>query len=62
MFDYQKIYQEVIWYLGEYANSYDIDGIMHDLRDYEKENDELINSIDDVDTDDFVDIMKNREI
>ena len=59
MFDYRKIKQELIWIIydmpGEFQDDYDICGIMDELRDME------ISSIDDVDDDDFWEIMKRHD-
>lgn len=53
MFHYNDVKQQVIDYLGEFANDYDIDGIMDDLRFISRKSDADITSIDDFDSDEF---------
>lgn len=59
MFDYAKIRNEVSDYLtAEFENGFDVDAIMDELRGIEPE----IRGIDDVDADDFTDILQRHEI
>ncbi len=59
MFDYAKIRDQVTDYLtAEFENGFDVDAIMDELRDIEPE----IQGIDDVDADDFTDILQRHEI
>lgn len=58
MFDYEKIHDELESYLEGWAQYYDLGEIMAELRDYTTEQGEGIQSIDDVDPDDFKDILK----
>lgn len=53
MFDYSTIKQQVIDYAGEFADDFDIEAIVEDLRDVRLERGH-IESIDDVDIDDFM--------
>ena len=53
MFDYNAIKQQVLDYAGEFAEDFDIDAIVEDLRDVRLESGH-IESIDDVDIDDFM--------
>ena len=53
MFDYNAIKQQVLDYAGEFAADFDIDAIVEDLRDVRLESGH-IESIDDVDIDDFM--------
>lgn len=53
MFDYNNIKQQVIDYAGEFADDFDIDAIVEDLRNVRLESGH-IESIDDVDIDDFM--------
>ena len=53
MFHYNAIKQQVLDYAGEFAEDFDIDAIVEDLRDVRLESGH-IESIDDVDIDDFM--------
>lgn len=56
MFDYRKIEREVIDYLSGWDNGFDIDGIISDLRDMD------IVSIDEIDPDEFTEILQCNEL
>lgn len=58
MFDYATIKQQVIDYISEYEQDFDIDAIMDELRDVEPE----IASIDDLDQDDFTAIVERHDV
>lgn len=56
MFDYERIEQEVVNYCGDYADDFDIQAIVEDVRDMGAM------SIDDVDYDDFIDILQRHDL
>lgn len=58
MFDYQKIHDELESYLGGWIQYYDLGEIMAELREYTTDDGECIQSIDDVDPDDFEEIIQ----
>lgn len=58
MFDYEKIHNELEGYLEGWTRYYDLGEIMAELREYTTDDGECIQSIDDVDPDDFQDILK----
>lgn len=58
MFDYQKIHDELESYLGGWCGYYDLGEIMAELREYTTDDGECIQSIDDVDPDDFEEIIQ----
>lgn len=57
MFDYEKIRNELESYLEGWALCYEIGEVMAELRDYTAD-DGSIQSLDDVDFDDFRDILE----
>ena len=57
MFDYEKIHNEVEDYLCGCSDDYDIDAIMNELMEYTVDDGYYIHSIDDVDPDDFTEIL-----
>lgn len=56
MFDYRKIEQQVKDYAGEFVEDFDLEGIMDELRDMDVE------SIDDVDPDEFNEILERHAV
>lgn len=56
MFDYEHIRQEIIDYCGDYADDFDIQAIVEDLHHM------LAMSIDDIDSDDFIDILQHYDL
>lgn len=56
MFDYSKIKQQVIDYVGEYAEDFDIDEVMDELRGIDPD----VQSIDDVD--DIDEILQRHDV
>ena len=50
MFDYSTIKQQVLDYVGEYEQDYDLDEVMDELRAIEPD----VQSIDDIDLDDIL--------
>lgn len=56
MFDCEHIKQEIIDYCGDYADDFDIQAIVEDLYHM------LAMSIDDVDSDDFIDILQRYDL
>lgn len=59
MTNYKHLRNEVTDYLGEFADDYDVTGIMHELMTYNHGN--AVNTIDDVDPDDFTDILQRHD-
>ena len=57
MFDYEKIHNELESYLEGWVQYYDLGEIMAELRKYTTDDGGYIQSIDDVDPDDFKDIL-----
>lgn len=57
MFDYEKIHNELESYLEGWTQHYDLGEIMAELREYTTDDGGCIQSIDDVDPDDFKDIL-----
>lgn len=57
MFDYRKIQDEVLTYLDDFAGSFDVDGIMDELRAIEPD----VQSLDDVDPDTWLDIIQRHD-
>lgn len=55
MFDYEKVHDEVISYLDDYIEDFDVDGIMDELGD------KGVASIDDLDHDVFVALLKRYD-
>lgn len=58
MFDYATIKQQVTDYVSEHERDYDLDGIMDELR----ERYDWITDVDDVDQDDFLDIIERHDV
>lgn len=58
MFDYATIKQQVTDYVIEHEQDYDLDGIMDELR----ERYDWITDVDDVDQDDFLDIIERHDV
>lgn len=58
MFDYEKIHNELESYLDGWYQYYDVPEIMAELREYTSENEECITTIDDIDPDDFAEILQ----
>lgn len=58
MFDYATIKQQVTDYVSEHEQDYDLDGIMDELR----ERYDWITDMDDVDQDDFLDIIERHDV
>lgn len=58
MFDYEKIHNELESYLDGWYQYYDVPEIMAELREYTNENGEFITTIDDIDPDDFTEILQ----
>lgn len=57
MFDYNKIQDEVEDYVGGCSEDYDIPAIMNELWNYTVDDGYYITSIDDVEPDDFIEIL-----
>lgn len=58
MFDYATIKQQVTDYVSEHEQDYDLDGIMDELR----ERYDWITDVDNVDQDDFLDIIERHDV
>lgn len=58
MISTQDLTDQILDYLGTWASDYSIDGIIGDI--FEQYPD--IESIDDIDADDFTEILKGREL
>lgn len=56
MFDCKHIKQEIIDYCGDYADDFDIQAIVENVRDMGAM------SIDDVDSDDFMEILQRHDL
>lgn len=59
MTNYKHLHNEVTDYLGEFADDYDVLGIMCELMTYK--HGDAVGSIDDVDPDDFTDILQRHD-
>lgn len=62
MFDHDKIHDELESYLDGWYRYYDAPEIMAELREYTNENGECITTIDDVDPDDFAEILQRHDL
>lgn len=58
MFDYATIKRQVTDYVSEHEQDYDLDGIMDELR----ERYDWITDVDNVDQDDFLDIIERHDV
>ena len=56
MFDYERVEQEITDYCGDYADDFDIQAIVEDLYHM------LAMSIDDVDSDNFIEILQRHDL
>lgn len=61
MFDYEKIHNELESYLEGWYQYYDVPEIMAELREYTNEDGEHITIIDEVDSDDFTEILQRHD-
>lgn len=61
MFDYEHIRDEVEAYLECWRQYYDVGEIMAELREYTADDGGCIQSLDDVDPDDFADILQRHD-
>ena len=61
MFDYERIHDEVETYLAGWYQYYDVPEIMADLREYTADDGGSIKSLDDVDPDDWTDILQRHD-
>lgn len=61
MFDYEKIHNELESYLEGWYQYYDVPEIMAELREYTNEDGEHIITIDEVDPDDFTEILQRHD-
>lgn len=61
MFDYEKIHNELKTYLEGWYQYYDVPEIMAELREYTNDNGEHITTIDNVDPDDFTEILQRHD-
>lgn len=61
MFDYEKIHNELESYLEGWYQYYDVPEIMAELREYTNEDGEHIITIDEVDPDDFTEILQQHD-
>lgn len=61
MFDYEKIHNELESYLEGWYQYYDVPEIMAELREYTNEDGEHIITIDEVDPDDFKEILQRHD-
>lgn len=48
-------------YLGEYVKDYDVDGIVDEISDFETEDGSYVSSIDQIDSDEFQDVVRSHE-
>lgn len=62
MFDYEKIHNELETYLEGWYQYYDVPEIMAELCEYTNEDSGCITTIDDVDSDDFTEILRRHEL
>lgn len=61
MFCYDDIKNEVITSLGDYVDDYNVDDIIFDLSYYQDENGEQISSIDDLESDEYWNVVESNE-
>lgn len=61
MFCYDDIKNEVITSLGAYVGDYNVDDIVVDLSYYQDENGEQISSIDDMESDEYWNVVESNE-
>lgn len=61
MFDREKIHDEVESYLEGWYQYYDVPEIMTELREYTAADGGCIQSLDDVDPDDWTEILKHHD-
>lgn len=61
MFCYDDIKNEVITSLGAYVDDYNVDDIVVDLSYYQDENGEQISSIDDLESDEYWNVVESNE-
>lgn len=61
MFCYDDIKNEVITSLGDYVDDYNVDDIIFDLSYYQDENGEQISSIDDMESDEYWNVVESNE-
>lgn len=61
MFCYDDIKNEVITSLGDYVDDYNVDDIVVDLSYYQDENGEQISSIDDMESDEYWNVVESNE-
>lgn len=55
MKDFNQTRDQILDYLGDFAPDYDVDAITHDVR-------EISDDIDDIDPDDFVDLVASHDL
>ena len=56
-----SIRSQVEDYLGEYAKDFDVDGIVDEISDFETEDGSYVSNIDQIDTDEFQDVVRSHE-
>lgn len=56
-----SIRSQVEDYLGEYAKDFDVDGIVDEISDFETEDGSYVSDIDQIDTDEFQDVVRSHE-
>ena len=61
MFCYDDIKNEVITSLGDYVDDYNVNDIVVDLSYYQDENGEQISSIDDMESDEYWNVVESNE-
>ena len=56
-----SIRSQVKDYLGEYAKNFDVDGIVDEISDFETEDGSYVSNIDQIDPDEFQDVVRSHE-
>ena len=56
-----SIRSQVEDYLGEYVKDFDVDGIVDEISDFETEDGSYVSDIDQIDTDEFQDVVRSHE-
>lgn len=55
MKDFNQTRDQILDFLGDFATDYDVDALTHDVR-------EISDDIDDIDPDDFVDLVASHDL
>ena len=60
-FNRDSVRSQVEDYLGEYVKDYDVDGIVDEISDFETEDGSYVSNIDQIDPDEFQDVVRSHE-